>query len=222
MTANKVNEFIHPNLLYGKSTGSIQRLSNGNTFINWGNLFDPNLGPRLSEFDSLGQLVFDMEYTVGHSIYRAHKFNWFFDSSIVGCTDNLALNFNANALVFDSSCIYSSFNCTNGTCVDPLDGSGIYSDITTCQANCSGLLVDEFNTEIEVYPNPSAADINVASTVKVVSYCIVGLNGKVVSHKTVNATAFKINKQQLEDGVYFLELKTEENRILKRIIFNDL
>ena len=222
MTANKVNEFIHPDLLYGKSTGSIQRLLNGNTFINWGNLFDPNLGPRLSEFDSLGQLVFDMEYTVGHAIYRAHKFNWFFDSSIVGCTDNLALNFNANALVFDSSCIYSSFNCTNGSCQDPLDGTGIYSDISTCQASCSGLLVDEFNTEIEIYPNPSAGEINVSSNAKVLYYSIINLHGEVVFQRAVNATAFKIGKGRLRNGVYVLALITQDNRTLRRIIFNDL
>jgi hypothetical protein len=222
MSATKVNEFIHPDLIYGKATGSIQRLPNGNTFINWGNLFDQTLGPRLSEFDPSGQLIFDLEYPAGHSIYRAHKFNWFFDSSIVGCTDNLALNYNANALVFDSTCIYSSFNCVNGLCEDPLDGSGTYSDLLTCQANCSGLMVDELFTQVNIYPNPSSAEINVASTIEVISYCIVDLNGKVISQQEVNATAFKINKEQLSNGVYFLELSTEKSKLIKRIVFNDL
>ena len=222
MSATKVNEFIHPDLIYGKATGSIQRLPNGNTFINWGNLFDQTLGPRLSEFDPSGQLIFDLEYPAGHSIYRAHKFNWFFDSSIVGCTDNLALNYNANALVFDSTCIYSSYNCVNGLCEDPLDGSGTYSDLTTCQLNCSGLMVDELFAQVSIYPNPSAAEINVVSTLEVVSYCIVDLNGEVISQQKVNATAFRINKQHLSNGVYFLELSTAKSRIIKRIVFNDL
>ena len=38
MTVQKIWEFSHPDSLYAPSTGCVQRLPNGNTFINWGNL----------------------------------------------------------------------------------------------------------------------------------------------------------------------------------------
>lgn len=56
---------------YTYSQGSVQRLPNGNTLIGWG------LGPRslLSEVDSGGKLVFDLEASGGaFASYRAYRF----------------------------------------------------------------------------------------------------------------------------------------------------
>ena len=47
-----------------------------------------------------------MECVVGENIYRAHKADWFFDSSIIGCPDALACNYNPNAIISDSSICY--------------------------------------------------------------------------------------------------------------------
>ena len=38
MTATKVWEFIHPDSFFSPSISSVQRLENGNTLINFGNL----------------------------------------------------------------------------------------------------------------------------------------------------------------------------------------
>ena len=112
MTAEKTWEFIHPDSIYGSSTGSIQRLPNGNTLINWGNLTLSGLGAIVSEIDTNNQLVFQLECVPGQNIYRAHKFDWFFDSTIVGCSQNSACNYNSNILIEDSSCYFKLINAS--------------------------------------------------------------------------------------------------------------
>ena len=106
MTVQKIWEFYHPDSLYGPATGSIQRLPNGNTLINWGSLSSMNLGSVVTEVDTNNQIVFQLECVNGQNIYRAHKFDWFFDPSVVGCTENTACNFDQAYLINDSSCYF--------------------------------------------------------------------------------------------------------------------
>ncbi|MGB3076184.1 MAG: aryl-sulfate sulfotransferase, partial [Chitinophagales bacterium] len=80
--ATMVWKYKHPMVgnvnVFGPAMGSVQRLSNGNTFIDWG-LLSSNINqvPRFSEVDAAGNIVwefnFDSEYYVS---YRAHKFDW--------------------------------------------------------------------------------------------------------------------------------------------------
>jgi Arylsulfotransferase (ASST)/Secretion system C-terminal sorting domain/Fibronectin type III domain len=62
---------------YSHAMGSVQRLSNGNTFIDWGYIVTGPY-PSATEVDSLGNIVWEMrldsEYIDG--IYRAHRFEW--------------------------------------------------------------------------------------------------------------------------------------------------
>lgn len=56
-----------------------------------------------------------------------------------GCTDPNALNYDPTAIIDDGSCIYPSFNCVQGNCEDPGDGTGQYATLQDCQAffNCN-------------------------------------------------------------------------------------
>ena len=73
MTAEKVWEYVHPDSLYTPSIGSAQRLPNGNTLINFGNLQALNIGSIVTEVDSNGQIVFQLEYDEGVEIYIGLK-----------------------------------------------------------------------------------------------------------------------------------------------------
>lgn len=59
-----------------------------------------------------------------------------YTAPICGCGDPDALNYDPTVTVGLNTCIYPSWNCINGNCVDPADGTGTYNDLTTCQANC--------------------------------------------------------------------------------------
>ena len=45
---------------YSKNVSSVQRLPNGNTLINFGNLQDFNLGSIVTEVDQNSQIVFQL------------------------------------------------------------------------------------------------------------------------------------------------------------------
>jgi len=149
MTATKVWEFVHPDSLYTPSIGSAQRLPNGNTLINFGNLQSLNIGSIITEVDSSGQIVFQLEYDNGGNLYRAHKFNWFFQNEIFGCTDSLACNYNQSANFDDSSCCYNSpelmlnvSDCDYYIFDDLIyDSTGIYTFSFSNYCGCDSIVV---------------------------------------------------------------------------------
>ena len=127
MQATKVWEFVHPDSLYTPSIGGVQRLPNGNTLIDFGNLQWLNIGSIVTEVDTNNQIVFQLEYDNGGNLYRAQKFDWFFYTPVLGCTDTLASNYNPLATIDDSSCVYCNhtviFSTTNISCNGYNDGS---------------------------------------------------------------------------------------------------
>ena len=129
MEATQVWEFVHPDSLYTPSIGGVQRLPNGNTLIDFGNLQWQNIGSIVTEVDTNNQIVFQLEYDNGGNLYRAQKFDWFFYTPVLGCTDTLASNYNPLATIDDSSCVYCNhtviFSTTNVSCNGYNDGSFI-------------------------------------------------------------------------------------------------
>ena len=174
MTVEKKWEFIHPNSYYAPSTGSVQRLRNGNTLINWGNLQWSGLGSIVTEVDTNNQIVFQLESVAGENIYRAHKFDWFFDYSIVGCIDTIACNYNPNIIISDStSCNYNSYSydtvISNNAIIwngINLATSGNYSYTLLNSAGCDSIAYINFIMNITGTHN---IDINKSKTlIKVV------------------------------------------------------
>ena len=40
----------------------------------------------------------------------------------------------------------TTYNCLNNACIDPLDGTGLYDSLATCQAVCNATAIEENNT----------------------------------------------------------------------------
>lgn len=71
------HSYVNGAPLYSSSTGSVQRLSNGNTLICWGTLNDINKLPSITEVDSNKNITWEMEFDQhGQRSYRAHKYIW--------------------------------------------------------------------------------------------------------------------------------------------------
>ena len=147
MEAKKVWEFIHPDSLYTPSIGGVQRLPNGNTLIDFGNLQLSNMGSIVTEVDSNNQIVFQLEYDDGGNLYRAQKFDWFFYTPTLGCTDSLSCSYNALATIDDGSCGYNTLSYDtlsvsasivwNGL---PLSVSGDYSTTLINSVGCDSIV----------------------------------------------------------------------------------
>ena len=149
MTATKVWEFVHPDSLYTPSIGGVQRLPNGNTIINFGNLQLQNTGSIVTEVDSNNNIVFQLEYDDGGNLYRAQKFDWYFYTPPISSWDCIAGSCldlgNGMGMYSDSlQCIVNcslppsnSWDCIAGSCLDPGNGMGMYSDSLQCVLNCN-------------------------------------------------------------------------------------
>lgn len=88
LLATKVWDFVHPDSLFTPSIGSVQRLENGNTLINFGNNQIVNRGSVITEVDSNNEIVFEIEMDFGQNIYCANKTNWNFSNGPVVQIDN--------------------------------------------------------------------------------------------------------------------------------------
>ena len=80
-TATLQWSYQHPDVngvkVYGSATGSVQRLSNGNTLIDWGLIPLNSDVPNQTEVDSLGNIKWEMSFdSVGQKSYRIHKYVW--------------------------------------------------------------------------------------------------------------------------------------------------
>jgi hypothetical protein len=92
-------------------------------------------------------------------------------------------------------------------------------DTSAC-ANINSVGIDELNlsSSIFVYPNPAATTINAVSNGgNILSYTIFDASGRLVQSEIINdgSNEVQFSVQGLENGVYFLELKTVLGTIAK-------
>ncbi|MCB0762623.1 MAG: aryl-sulfate sulfotransferase [Flavobacteriales bacterium] len=124
-TATKVWEYVHPENLFGASMGGCNRLPNGNTSIYWGNVGLDEYGARYTEVDSLNNVVLELAWPSGVNSYRVPKHDWFFDESIIGCSDPNASNYNPDLPIQSlEGCVY-----------DDLDNDGYTVEQGDCDDN---------------------------------------------------------------------------------------
>ena len=71
-TATLVWEYVHPDSIVSMSMGSVQRLPNNNTLINWGFFLETNIldaGTYISEVDYDKNPVLTLTYPTGYYAY---------------------------------------------------------------------------------------------------------------------------------------------------------
>ncbi|MBN1998197.1 carbohydrate binding domain-containing protein [candidate division KSB1 bacterium] len=70
--AEKVWEYFHPSQYYASFLGSVQRLANGNTLINWSGYGTP----FASEVTPTGETVYEAIGRTDNQTYRSYRFEW--------------------------------------------------------------------------------------------------------------------------------------------------
>ena len=91
-TATLIWEYAHPDSIVAMSMGSVQRLPNQNTLINWGFFFETNImsiGALVTEVDYNKNIIFALEYPQGYYTYRARKSDWDFSINLIPGDSNL-------------------------------------------------------------------------------------------------------------------------------------
>jgi len=86
-TANLVWEFFHPQEHLGLAMGSVQRLPNNNTLINWGTML--HQGAIITEVDYDKNIVLEIEFPTDIKCYKVRKHNWQFATNLISGDTNL-------------------------------------------------------------------------------------------------------------------------------------
>ncbi len=86
-TADLVWEFSHPQEYHGLAMGSVQRLPNNNTLINWGTIH--HQGAVITEVDLEKNIVLEIEYPTETKCYKVRKYNWQFETNLIAGDTNL-------------------------------------------------------------------------------------------------------------------------------------
>jgi hypothetical protein len=107
----------------------------------------------------------------------------------------------------------ASWDCVNNDCIDPGTGLGQYSSLGSCDALCNVTVINEnAELEINIYPNPVKDVLTIDGIYNSVN--IYDVFGKLV---LTSQTQKMIDVSTLSNGVYMLEINTEEAVKTKKI-----
>jgi lysyl endopeptidase len=95
-----------------------------------------------------------------------------------------------------------------------------YSSVRNFCAETASLLENDKILNLNVYPNPSNGIIFIEADQNIVSFKLLDISGKqLIIKENVHSKQFKID-EKLNPGVYFIEMKTLENKQIRKIIVN--
>jgi hypothetical protein len=107
----------------------------------------------------------------------------------------------------------ASWDCdpVNG-CVDPGTGSGQYTSLAGCNAVCNTTDITEIISHLSIYPSPVKDVLNIEGNYTSVDVLDI-LGNLVLSSKATK----NVNVSSLADGIYMLNIKTENGIASKKI-----
>ena len=114
----------------------------------------------------------------------------------VNCTDMFCDSIGSNGVVFKQSGFTINV-------VAPTTSTGIRNET-------------ELNSTITVYPNPTSAELLVSTNLKINKVCILDMSGKTI--KSAKLDMNSINVSELNSGIYFIKVITDEKVIIKKFI----
>ena len=131
----------------------------------------------------------------------------------------------ANACVeISENFLYAeTYNCENGSCVDPGNNTGQYTSLAACQNACNPTDIGEQeNNPLTIYPNPFTKEttLDFGKKVKQARINIVDVFGKLIeTHQVLDTDKYIIYKSDKASGIYFVEIESDnESMFIKMII----
>ncbi len=74
------------------------------------------------------------------------------------------------------------------------------------------------NELLTFYPNPAKTEVRIATTSSLIAVSLIDLSGKLVLEKQMAGDGNAIDVTGLKEGVYFMQVKTENGTITKRLL----
>jgi hypothetical protein len=219
LTAELAWSYVKDSSIFSQSTGNVQRLHNGNTLINFGNLNVNIFQPAFEVVDSLGQKVFEVTFDDTLLTYRAFNFNslpFQFPQPSVDCNEVGGIGY-LDAVSSTSEYLWSTGETTQTIAVNsvgdysvfiPIGVGGQISSIPFSVTNigdpCNSLInmvKEQERIGITIYPNPSDGNFSISNFDSNDSYKLISSNGEIISMgKCMEGNQFS----ELSSGIYYL------------------
>lgn len=228
-TATAVWQTTEPANLSSRFIGSAQRQPNGNTLVDWGGVFPLPQNTDISEVDSLGNTVLEINFMPPQYVtYRALKYQLPFDlhRPEVVCT--------GPGVTLAAPAGFNSYKWNTGDTTQTLTvadtgfyqvwvnrGIGFISSIpyhvTDLTLDCtSGTGTVGRDLELKIYPNPATDQIRVGFGEAIASqqYKVVNVLGETVLENHLTETQV-IDLTTLTPGIYLLTMKTDNGLVVR-------
>jgi len=141
---------------------------------------------------------------IGYNIYYSYN-----DTSLV------FLDFTTEEEYFHYPLNIFGLHCYRVTAVYDPEGESGFSN--WAYANYTDIPGNVLNTT-QIFPNPATDVVNIESNFLIKSVTIYNYSGQLIAAEDVDNTAYQVNISQLQSGVYFFRIITDEGSIAKRII----
>ena len=111
-----------------------------------------------------------------------------------------------------------SYNCIDNSCVDPLDGTGIYTSLASCEAACNNTTsIEEINKSQLMFPNPASETIYIPQLKENTTVKIFDLSGRLVL-EIEGLDKKHINISSLSAGTYQVQLECIDSIETRKLI----
>ena len=177
---------------------------------------------------------------------------------IDGCTDTDACNYDEDANTEDGSCYFITASIQDFQLGQPLTVTtdaenptyvwflndveqdetsneftpyvnGIYMAIVTDENGCTvsasynleNIGLEEYlKDHVKLQPNPAVNFVEISSSVyKIETIKLFSITGQLLQEHTVDALQFKIERNNLPNGIYFLQAIVNDTEVTKRVLF---
>jgi hypothetical protein len=83
-------------------------------------------------------------------------------------------------------------------------------------------IIESINAFVEVYPNPSNGQVKISLPEVLLGCKIILMNviGQVLAVYVINSTEFYLDYSQFENGIFFMQIETEQSNIIRKLIKN--
>lgn len=85
----------------------------------------------------------------------------------------------------------------------------------------TGITKAEVQNNTTIFPNPSQSSITIRNTDEIIRRIqMIDITGRVVLERNVNDHTYHLERGQLSDGVYLLQITLDNQQITKKVLFN--
>jgi len=81
-------------------------------------------------------------------------------------------------------------------------------------------LSEDIVEKVNIYPNPANNFITINAQNPITTVKLYSVDGKLLRNYTTNTTTVSIEKNELTEGLYFIELEINKQTIKKSVVFN--